>query len=116
MEQQIENQTQPPGNYNSTMSQTPIIMALSQNQSLRITPKRRVSFSFEPPQHSIETSKELPYITEEKENNTSKKEKSGTVEGLEMKEAVRGDIGMEDVYINNIKTGYRFSKSNNEKK
>ena len=75
-----------------------------------------MSFSFETPQHSIKTSKKLPYIPEEKENNTSKEEKSGTVESLENEEAVRGDIGMEDVYINNIKTGNTFSKSNNERK
>ena len=116
MEHQVEIKTQPPGTDNDTTSQTPITTTLSQNQSKKITPKRRVSFSFVTLQHSIVTSKELPYIPEEKKRNTSKQELSETVESLEMEEVVRADIGIADVDMDDVETGYRFSKSNNERK
>ena len=116
MEHQVANQTQPTGSENNITSQTAITITLSQNQIPRITPRWRVSFSIETTQHSIVTSKELPYIPEEKESNTSKQKISKTVESQEKGEVVRWDVGMEDVGTEDIETGDRFSKSNIERK
>ena len=100
----------------NTLSKIVITTSSRPKPSPKTKLKRRVSLLLGLPPLLFVTPPLLFVTPPSKESNTSKQEIFERVESLEMGEVVRGDLGKEDVDIDNVETGDRNRKSDRERK